>query len=261
MRIALGVEYDGVPFHGWQSQPGLVTVQEQVETVLSGIADHPVQVTCAGRTDTGVSAMGQVIHFDSTANRSTNAWLSGGNSKLTHSISFTWVKIVDASFHARFSALARHYQYIVYNHSIRPAVMHKRVTWYYKKLDETRMAQAAQAFLGEHDFSALRSSDCQSHSPVRAVSRFNVGRVGDHIIIDVIANAFLHHMVRNMVGILMEIGTGKRDVSWAEEVLLSRDRTRAAQTAPPYGLYLVDVHYPEEYAIPKAALLPFVPAI
>lgn len=256
MRVALAVEYDGSRYHGWQKQPGLMTVQTSLEDALSQVADHEVHVHCAGRTDTGVHATGQIVHFDSNADRTSRAWIFGANSKLPKDISVRWAKLVDEEFHARFSATARRYRYIIYNNPIRPATSRSIITWAYRPLDHERMHLAAQKLLGENDFTSFRAVECQSNTPMRNIHSFNVSRQGDLVIVDVTANAFLHHMVRNMVGVLMKIGTGKEPVEWIDSVLAARDRSKGAETAPPYGLYLMDVHYPEQFDINCQVLQP-----
>lgn len=251
MRIALGVEYDGSAFHGWQRQPGLRTAQGELERALSSIANEEgVKVYCAGRTDTGVHGLGQVIHFDTHSERSEKAWIFGTNALLPKDVSVTWSREVDDEFHARKSALARHYRYIIVNDAVRPSVLRGHVTWHYFDLDADMMHEAAQHLVGEHDFSSFRSVQCQSHSVHRHLEKISVKRQGKLIIVDVIANAFLHHMVRNIVGTLMTVGGGRQDVEWIIDVLEAKDRAAAAETAPPYGLYLLAVRYPEQYDLP-----------
>ncbi len=247
MRIALGIEYDGHDFFGWQAQQNLLTVQGCLESALSKIADEKIKVICAGRTDAGVHATGQVVHFDTTATRNLRAWTHGTNSHLPSSIAVTWVKEVDEQFHARFSAVARCYRYIIYNHSLRPALAAKRVTWYHPTLDVEKMEKAGQFLLGEQDFSSFRSAECESKTPMRNVHFIKVARENDFVIIDIKANAFLHHMVRNITGVLLQIGSGSKPVEWAKAVLLAKDRRQAAETAPATGLYLCQVSYPEPY--------------
>ena len=215
MRIALCVEYDGTSYCGWQIQDHSPSVQAVIERALSAIANHPVQVMAAGRTDTGVHALGQVVHFDTSAERPLRAWLRGANTHLPGDVRIIDAQPVDDDFHARHSALARHYRYLILNRSQAPAVGHDRVTWEPRPLDASRMQLAGQHWLGEHDFSAFRAAACQSRSPWRNLSRLQVVRHGQWVVIDVVANAFLHHMVRNLVGTLLDIGTGDQSVEWA----------------------------------------------
>jgi tRNA pseudouridine38-40 synthase len=253
MRIALGIEYDGSNFNGWQAQKsGVRTIQGAVEKALSAVAAHPVSVVCAGRTDTGVHATGQVVHFDSDAPRSSRAWTLGTNTLLPPDVSVRWAQPVAETFHARFSATARQYRYIILNQPIRPALLRNRASWQIRPLDVERMNAAAAHLIGEHDFTAYRAQQCQSKSPVRVMRRLTVTRYGDYLSIDVLANAFLHHMVRNIAGVLMTIGHGEREPEWAREVLIGRDRKLGGVTAPPQGLYLVAVEYPTEFALPPA---------
>ena len=252
MRIAMGVEYDGRRFCGWQIQEGgVVTVQASLEAGLSTVADEPVKVICAGRTDTGVHAMGQVVHFDTNAVRSPRSWVFGANANMDKAVSVQWAQEVREDFHARFSARARRYRYVIVNRPVRPTFAAGRVSWDHRPLDATRMAAAARHLIGEHDFNAYRAVACQAHSPVRTVTRLDVTRHDDLVIIDIEANAFLHHMVRNIAGVLMGIGAGERDVDWSRAVLETRDRTLGGVTAPPGGLYLMDVTYPDEFGIPR----------
>lgn len=252
MRIALGIEYDGSAFNGWQAQQaGVRTVQSAVEQALSAVAAHPVSVVCAGRTDTGVHATGQVVHFDSDAIRSPRAWTLGANTQLPPDVSVRWAQPVAETFHARFSATARQYRYVILNQPTRPALLRNRASWQMRPLDAARMNAAAAYLIGEHDFTAYRAQQCQSKSPVRVMRRLTVTRHGDYLTIDVLANAFLHHMVRNIAGVLMTIGHGEREPDWARAVLEGRDRKLGGVTAPPQGLYLVAVEYPAEFAVPS----------
>lgn len=244
MRIALGVEYEGTHYHGFQRQQELVTIQGLLESALSRVADHSVQLVCAGRTDAGVHASAQVIHFDTQAERSERAWVLGGNACLPPDIRIQWAKKVQDNFSARFSALSRSYRYIIENQPIRSALMRHFVSWYPMPLDEAAMQEAANHLLGEQDFSAFRSSSCQSLTPFRRLEELNVKRVGNQIILDIRANAFLHHMVRNIVGVLVEIGAGKKNTQWSREVLESRNRALAGIKMPASGLCLVNVEYP-----------------
>jgi tRNA pseudouridine38-40 synthase len=251
--MALGVEYDGSRFHGWQRQghdPN--TVQEALESVLCRIADEPVTVICAGRTDTGVHGIGQVVHFETTASRLNRGWVFGSNTLLPDPIAIRWARPVADHFHARYSALSRSYRYLIYNSPTRPALGMHRLTWQYRFLNVELMQQAGNRLLGEHDFSSFRSAGCQSNTPFRCIHRLQVSRVGDLVMLDITANAFLQHMVRNIAGALMAVGYGKFAVHWIEEVLHARDRTLADVTAPPHGLYFMQVVYPEEFALPTA---------
>ena len=254
MRVALGIEYNGSAYCGWQFQDHSPSVQEEVEKALSFVADHQVRVICAGRTDTGVHAHTQVIHFDTTSQRDEKAWVFGANTRLPHDISVLWARPVDDSFHARFSATSRLYRYVILNRTVRPGLLQNRVSWQFRPLDESRMQQAAQYLIGEHDFSSYRALACQAHSPVRTLHTLEVKRNGEFITLDLEANGFLHHMVRNIAGVLMTIGHGEQEPIWAKEVLDYRDRRLGGLTAPPFGLYFVGVRYPTEYQLPS--LLP-----
>jgi tRNA pseudouridine38-40 synthase len=249
-RIAIGIEYNGHEFFGWQSQDNLLTVQGTVEAALSKIAAEPIQVFCAGRTDAGVHATGQVVHFNTQAERSARAWTLGTNTHLPVTVAAQWAIEVDENFHARFSAQSRCYRYVIYNSSLRSAICAFRATWYHHALDAERMHTAAQFILGENDFSSFRSSECESKTPMRNVHSIQVKREGDFVIIEIQANAFLHHMVRNIAGVLMRIGAGFNPPEWMREVLQAKDRRAAAETAAPYGLYLFKVGYPDEYNFP-----------
>lgn len=257
MRIALGVEYDGTGFCGWQTQDGVPTVQDVVEKALSRVANHPVQVVCAGRTDAGVHGKGQVVHFDTEAVRAMRSWVLGANSNLPDSVSVIWARQVSEDFHARFSALARRYRYDILNRPTRPALDRHRACWVHRSLDAARMAAAARYLVGEHDFSSFRALACQAKHPVRTIHHLRVERSGELIRIDVKANAFLHHMVRNIAGVLIEIGTGDRPPEWAGEVLGYRDRTLGGVTAPPDGLSFMAVSYPPEYELPAGPDAPW----
>ncbi len=256
MRIALGIEYDGTDFCGWQIQDGTRTVQGALEEALSKVAAHPVHVICAGRTDAGVHAVGQVVHFDSEAPRSMRSWLLGANSNLPRDAGVIWAQPVDTDFSARFSATARSYRYIILNRMTRPALLRDRVCWQHRPLDVEAMGAAAAHLIGEHDFSSFRAMACQAKHPVRTIHRLDVTRSGDYIHIDVTANAFLHHMVRNIAGVLMAVGEGDRHPDWAAELLLARDRRVGGVTAPAAGLYLVSVEYPERFGFPPPAAAP-----
>lgn len=249
MKYALGIEYDGANFYGWQQQHELRTVQAELQSALSQVADEQIKVVCAGRTDKGVHAYGQVVHFETNVNRPLHAWILGCNSILANDIAVKWSKKVANDFHARFSAKRRDYRYIIANTDTPNAIMRNHHAWHLKALDEQQMHQAAQCLLGEHDFSSFRSADCQSKTPVRKLFAIEVIRQNNLIIIDVAANAFLHHMVRNIAGVLLAVGEGKKPPAWVEEVLNARDRKVADVTAKPEGLYLMKVSYPEKYGI------------
>ncbi|MDF7667260.1 tRNA pseudouridine(38-40) synthase TruA [Orbaceae bacterium ESL0727] len=255
-KIALGVEYDGSSYFGWQRQQSVASIQENLEQALTRVANQPITVFCAGRTDAGVHATGQVIHFETSAIRSLNAWTMGVNAHLPKNIAVRWAKEVDETFHARHSATARRYRYIIYNHPYRSAIMAQGVAHYYLLLDADLMHQAAQSLLGENDFTSFRAAQCQSKTPWRNVHHISVQRRGDYIIVDIKANAFVHHMVRNIVGSLLEVGNGHQEIGWITYLLQAKDRTLAAATAKPEGLYLVQVDYPSHYAIPRTTLGP-----
>lgn len=250
MKLALGVEYDGREFHGFETQPNGRTVQACLEEALGRVADHSVQAVCAGRTDAGVHALGQVVHFESGAVRPESAWVLGVNANLPRDVSVNWSRPVPEEFHARFSATARRYRYVILNRRTRPAVLRGRVAWEARPLDVERMRAAAGYLLGEHDFSSFRGAGCQAKSSVRRVFRLDVDRRGTFVIIDVTANAFLLHMVRNIAGVLVAIGAGKAAPEWARDVLAAADRRQGGVTAAPDGLYLVQVDYPSRYRLP-----------
>lgn len=256
MRIALGIEYDGSHFSGWQRQAHAVGVQQVLEEALSKVADHSVEVVCAGRTDAGVHATAQVVHFDTEAERSPRAWVLGTTCNLPAEVCVNWAQPVSPEFHARFSATGRRYRYVILNRPVRPALLHERVCWEHWPLDAARMAEAAACLLGEHDFSSFRAQGCQARHPRREIYALDIQRHGEFIYLDIAANAFLHHMVRNVAGTLMAVGRGDRSVGWVAEVLAARDRTAGGATAPAAGLYLVDVRYPERFGLPLAAQLP-----
>jgi tRNA pseudouridine38-40 synthase len=250
-RIVLGVEYDGSSFSGWQWQPNRSSVQSELEKALAKVANHPISVICAGRTDAGVHALEQVAHFDVNVKRDLSAWLLGGNSYLPDDIRIIWVKRALGDFHARYSAIARLYRYVILNRSVKSALLGKQTTWCYQPLDADVMNKAAQYLVGNHDFSSFRAQGCQSKSPFRIVHFVDVCRDGDKVIIQICANAFLHHMVRNIAGVLMGIGVGKQPEDWTLELLAAKKRELGGVTAPPYGLYLESVYYPACYGISK----------
>ncbi|WP_067520889.1 tRNA pseudouridine(38-40) synthase TruA [Endozoicomonas ascidiicola] len=252
-RFAASIQYDGSHYFGWQSlKTGLPTVQAAVEKSLSTVADHPVSVVCAGRTDARVHGSNQIIHFDSDSVRTERGWAYGANANLPDDIAVNWVKPVSDDFHARFSAKWRRYRYVIYNHPIRPAHLSKGVTWNYRPLDVARMKEAAEYLKGEHDFTSYRAIQCQAKNPVRTITRMDISRHGPLIVIDVQANAFLHHMIRNFAGVLMAIGCGKREPIWAKVVLDARDRGQGGVTASPCGLYFIDVGYDDVFGLPES---------
>ncbi len=250
-RVVLGIEYDGSLFCGWQYQNERRTVQDEVQKALSKVADNRITVHCAGRTDSGVHALEQVVHFDTEINRNLDSWLMGGNANLPRDVRIIWARPAVDDFHARFSAIARFYRYVILNRKMKSALIPHQATWCYNFLDEVKMHEAAQVLIGEHDFSSFRAQGCQSNSPRRLIYFINVDRQQDQVIIELSANAFVHHMVRNIAGVLMEIGMDKRPVSWTRELLEIKDRSRGGVTASPYGLYLGGVYYPDKYGINK----------
>lgn len=257
-RIAIEVEYDGATYCGWQRQkkPAVPTVQEQVEDALSFVANHPVSVICAGRTDSGVHATSQIVHFETAVARSEKAWVCGTNANLPDDVVIKWAQAVPGDFHARFSATARTYRYITLTQSVRSAIFDKKVTFVDRKLDMFSMQKAANYLLGEQDFSAYRGAGCQSKSSFRNVEYIKIFKQGDLLITEIRANAFLLHMVRNIMGVLIEIGIGEKPAVWAKEVLDSKDRQQGGRTAPPHGLYFVQAHYPSQYGLPDTAFGP-----
>lgn len=257
MRIALGIEYDGSPFYGWQRQEGQDSVQSQLEAALSQVADEPIIVFCAGRTDRGVHALEQVVHFDTGAQRPEHAWLLGGNALLPKSIRIKWVKPVANDFHARFSAQYRRYCYVIANTEVPPALYHQQATWFRQPLDVELMHQAAQQLLGEHDFAAFRAAACQAKHGIRTLQHINLRRRGELILLDIQANGFLHHMVRNITGSLLKVGIKEQPVGWIADLLVGQDRTQASITAPPNGLYFSQVGYDPSFELPQVVKKPF----
>lgn len=251
MRVALGIEYDGAAFHGWQSQPHGNTVQDHLEHALSMVAAEAVSVMCAGRTDAGVHGLGQVAHFDTTAKRPTTAWVRGVNAGLPPQIAVRWACPVADDFHARFCAHSRHYRYVLFNSPVRPAIFTGKVGWHHTPLDDARMAEAAAYLVGQHDFSSFRASFCQAKTPIKTLHDVRLKRAGQCILIDFHGNAFLHHMVRNMVGALVEVGRGVAAPDWLAELLAARDRTNGPPTFPPDGLYLTGVEYAPNWQLPQ----------
>lgn len=256
MKYAACIEYDGTPYCGWQRLSHAPSVQAEVESALSQVANHTVELTCAGRTDSGVHGIGQIVHFESDAKREEKAWRMGCNTNLPDDIALRWIQPISDDFHARFSALSRRYRYIISNHKTRPALLNNKVCWMRNGLDENAMQTAANHLLGENDFSSFRASGCQAKHAMRELQDITVTRDGDYVYVDIVANAFLHHMVRNIVGSLFEVGSGERHSDWFLELLNIKDRTQAGITAPACGLYFVSVKYPEEFDLPNVPKAP-----
>ena len=252
-RFALGIEYGGARYAGWQRQLEVPSIQAEVERALGGVADHPVTVACGGRTDAGVHALGQVAHFDTRAVRSPRGWVLGANSQLPADIALTWAVQVGPDFHARYSALARTYRYVIQNRAVRPGLYAGRMGWIREPLDELAMHEAAQCLVGTHDFSSFRAAECQSRSPQRRLEAIAVWREGWQVFVEVTANAFVHHMVRNIVGTLIPVGHGEHPPQWVATVLAGRDRAAAGVTAAADGLYLVAIRYPPQAGLPVSA--------
>jgi tRNA pseudouridine38-40 synthase len=254
MRIAMGVEYDGRAFHGWQAQDHVRTVQGELERAIGKVADHAVRVHGAGRTDAGVHAIEQVVHFDTEARRSARSWVLGTNVNLPADVNILWVRPVSSEFHARFRAVARHYGYLIVSRPTRSSLMRDRAVWVLRTLDLDRMRRAAADLVGEHDFSSFRALGCQARSPVRRVHYLDLERRGQVLELRIGADGFLHHMVRTIAGVLMAIGSGDKPASWVRELLHLRDRTRGGVTAPPHGLYFLRADYPARFGLPQRDL-------
>lgn len=256
-RIVLGVQYDGLPWLGWQSQPSGMTVQDTLEKALQEIALHPIKVSCAGRTDAGVHALEQIVHFDTETIRPLSSWVRGVNAHLPESIAVQWAAEVPGpgenvvDFHSRYSAMARTYHYVLYNHPVRSPLFSGRAGWVFRPLDENKMGEASQYLLGEHDFSAFRATSCQAKSPVKQMHEISVKRSGNFIVTTLRANAFLHHMVRNIIGSLIVVGVGNREPQWIGEILSAKNRAFAAPTFMPDGLYLAKVEYDSKWNLPQ----------
>jgi tRNA pseudouridine38-40 synthase len=251
-RVALGIAYDGSQWLGWQTQRGGHTVQDTLESALGRFLAQPVGTICAGRTDTGVHALGQVVHIDTGVERRKESWVRGLNALLPDSIAVQWAQAVPDDFHARFSARSRSYIYLVRNARQRSPLMHGRAGWVYHTLDLARMREAAARLVGEHDFSSFRSSQCQAASPIRKLQSLDIIQHGDYFLFTFKANAFLHHMVRNLMGALLYVGQGRQEAAWMDDLLAQRDRRRAAPTFSPEGLYLAHVEYPCGFSLPIA---------
>ena len=256
VRYALGVEYRGTAYCGWQRQPHCDSVQQNLESALTFVADHSLELVCAGRTDTGVHAVEQIAHFESTAERSERAWVLGANCRLPRDIRIKWVRLVEGDFHARFGARARSYRYVIFNQAVPSALFHDLSAWEFRSLDHLAMHNSAQMLLGEHDFSSFRAAGCQAKSASRSVHEIRVSREGDLVFLDIKANAFLYHMVRNIAGSLLVVGTGEQDIDWFARIFNARDRDLAAATAPAAGLYFLRAHYEDRYKLPTAVRKP-----
>ncbi len=250
-RWAAAVEYDGTGFYGFQRQQQSPTIQECLEHALSKVANESLIIHCAGRTDAGVHAASQVIHFESDADRTSHNWLMGANAQLPHAISVLWVVAVPPEFHSRASAIERSYRYTIINRPIRPSIGRQQMTWIRSSLDANKMDIAAQSLVGEHDFSAFRAAGCQARHARRCIKQISVKRQSDRVCISITANAFLHHMVRNIAGSLIQVGREAEPVTWIEYLLETKTRALAGVTAPPQGLILVSIKYPEQFAIPN----------
>ncbi len=259
LKIALGVEYDGSRYHGWQRQKNTpLTVQEALETALSKLAVHTVATVCAGRTDAGVHALQQVVHFETNKQRADHEWMFGCNSYLPDDIRIVWVRPVSDDFHARFSAAARYYRYEILNRGVKSALYRNHVTTIFHPLDVTLMQQGADYLQGTHDFSSFRAGGCQAKSPIKCLHSISIKRSNDKITVDIIASAFLHHMVRNIVGTLLPVAKGDMPPDWVQSVLLAKDRNKAGVTALPNGLYFKGVYYPKKFGLPVVeAFKPF----
>ncbi len=256
MRYAARIEYDGSRFCGWQRQVGVATVQESLELALGKVANEKIVVHTAGRTDTGVHATSQFVHFDTDCQRDLYNWSRGVNTQLPVGVAMTWISPVKAAFHARFSAEKRHYRYIILNRTMKPSYLAGKVSWFYRPLELAAMQRAAEPLLGTHDFSAYRAASCQSQQPVKTLFKLDIQQQEKWIWMDVVADGFLHHMVRNLAGVLTTIGSGEADVSWARQVLDLKDRTKGGITATPDGLYLTHVDYAPQFGLPAAVDLP-----
>lgn len=257
-RLAIGIEFSGTRYRGWQTQQaGIPSVQATIEKALSQVANEPITLHAAGRTDAGVHATNMIAHFDTTAKRPTHGWLRGVNTLLPDDIALRWLQPMPETFHARFRAIARRYHYIILNQPYRPALLHHQVTHVYQALDWELIQQASARFLGTHDFSSFRAVACQSRQPVRHIQHLQWRQQGALWIMDIQADGFLHHMVRNIIGTLLTIGQGEQPVEWVDYLLDVKDRTQAAATAPPDGLYFVNAYYPDLFNLPQPSLLGF----
>ena len=245
----MGIEYDGTAYNGWQKQNVGTGIQSVVEDAVSEVADKKIDVICAGRTDSGVHAVGQVVHYDTTADRSEYEWQSGVNSLLSDDINVKWTKIINQDFHARFSAVNRTYRYIILNRKVRSSLLRKRCWWVHQDIDDSLMKECASNFIGKHDFSSFRASTCQASSPIREIYNLDINRENEFVIITIKANAFLQKMVRNIVGSMVQVGRKEKETGWLTDAFKNKDRRSAGITAPPHGLCLIEVRYPEEFGI------------
>lgn len=253
-RVALAIEYKGTDFHGFQTQPnGVKTVQQALEKALSKVADEEITLVCAGRTDAGVHATNQVVHFDTLAKRPSKAWVMGTRPHLPDTVGVKWAVNVEPQFHARFSALNRTYRYLISDAKTSPALLHDQITWSSRPLDIAKMREGAAYLVGRHDFTSFRATQCQAKSPVREIFYLHLVRRGDLIVLEVQANAFLHHMVRNIVGVLLAVGSGDKPATWVGDTLAARNRSAGGVTAKPYGLYLVSVDFPDRFNLPVSS--------
>lgn len=253
MKIALGLAYDGSSFCGWQSQPSGCGVQDALETAIATIAQHDIRVHAAGRTDTGVHALGQVVHFETNSVRPMSAWVRGVNAHLPATVRIEWAQAVDDDFHARFSAYSRSYQYLLYNAPVASALMSNKAGWFHLPLDFVAMQAAMLHLLGEHDFSAFRASECQAKSPLRTITQAKIERAGHYFIFSFSANAFLQHQVRNILGALIYVGKGAHAPDYIKTLLEKRDRTLSPPTFSAHGLYLTGVGYDEKWGLPAVS--------
>ncbi len=250
MRYALGIEYNGTRYHGWQKQENAQSLQTALEKAIAQIANHPIATICAGRTDAGVHALQQVVHFDTTSVRDDHAWLLGINRFLPKDMSVTWIRAVPDHFHARYSATARRYAYVLHLAPVRSSVLAEYVTSIHRSLNIAAMQHASQYLVGEHDFTSFRAQECQAKTPCRTIQHLTLTQRGPLLIVDIKANAFLHHMVRNIVGTLLVVGRGEQPPTWVETLLHAKDRRLSGMTAPATGLHFIGVDYPHEFAIP-----------
>lgn len=258
-RVALAVEYCGAKYYGFQKQTTTMnTIQYHLEKALSKVSSEKITLICAGRTDSGVHASEQIIHFDTLAKRPVHAWVKGVNAHLPDDIRIHWAKDVDYSFHSRFGALSRTYRYVIYANEIRPGILHERVSWVGQSLNIEKMKSACQSLIGRHDFTSFRASRCQASNAIREIYDLKIFESGPFIVMEVVANAFLLHMVRNIAGVMIDIGKEKQDFRWVQSLLDAKDRTKAGMTASPFGLYFVKVSYDAKYKLPQSPLGPMI---